>query len=108
MSVIGKALNPRFFRLGHPHVPYLLRKTRQQTRKTLRKGSMRSSLPLICKTTSKPVVLLRDNCGPHSFDLVDICGQVNMFHCHQTVIRNTIRWPCRLFPHGKHNTVIFL
>lgn len=78
MAIIGKAKNPRCFRLGQPPVPYFSQKNSWSDTLTFKRWFYEVFLPFIRKATSRPCVLLMDNCGPHGTDLKDSRNQVTI------------------------------
>lgn len=78
MAIIGKPKNPRCFRAGSPAVPYLSQQNAWSDAGTFRKWFLEVFLSSIRKRTTKAVVLLVDNSGPHGSDLEDPRGQVTI------------------------------
>lgn len=79
MSIIGKAQNPRCFRMGKPHVPYFSQKNAWADNVVFKRWFSEVFLPHVRKTTSRPVALVMDNCGPHGADISDSRGQVAIY-----------------------------
>ena len=75
MAVIGKAANPRCFRLGTPPVPYFSNKTAWSHTATFRKWFNYIFLPHVRGVTSGRVALIVDNASSHN-ELRDLRGQV--------------------------------
>ena len=76
MAIIGKAKNPRCFRLGTHPVPYFTQRKAWSKSVTFKKWFYNYFFPFIRQRTSQPVILLMDNCGPHGTDIVDHTGQI--------------------------------
>ena len=78
MSVIGTAANPRCFRKGPPKLVYFSQKNAWADARTFKQWFYTVFLPFVRRITSEKVVLLMDNCGPHSADLHDRQEQVKI------------------------------
>lgn len=78
MAIFGTAKNPRFFRLGTSPVPYLNQQNAWSDSYTFWMWFLDIFLPFLCNFTSRPCVLLMDNCGLHGADLLDIRCQVTL------------------------------
>lgn len=78
MAIIGKSQNPRCFRLEAPRVPYLSQKNAWSDTATFKKWFHDVFLRHVRRFTSRPVILLMDNCGPHGSDLIDARAQVTL------------------------------
>lgn len=79
MAVIGKAKNPRCFRMNKPPVPYFSQKNAWSDTITFRRWFMDVFIPFVRRFTSKKVALVMDNCGPHGSDLNDPREQIQIF-----------------------------
>lgn len=78
MTIIGKAENPRCFRIAKPPVPYLQQDNAWSDGVTFRRWFYDIFVPFIRTFTSKPVALLIDVCGPHGADLTDPKEQITI------------------------------
>lgn len=79
LSIIGKAKNPRCFRVGQPHVKYFSQRNAWSDSVVFKKWFYEVFIPHVRRTTSLPVALVMDNCGPHGSDVSDSRGQVTIF-----------------------------
>ena len=79
LSIIGKAQNPRCFRMGKPDVQYFSQKNAWADNVVFKRWFYEVFLPHVRKTTSRPVALVMDNCGPHGADISDGRGQVTIY-----------------------------
>eukprot|EP00171_Calliarthron_tuberculosum_P005173 IDg5173t1 len=66
IAIIGKAKNPRCFRLGRPPVAYFNNRTAWSDGATFQKWFTFVFLPFVQKKTTKKVALLVDNASSHS------------------------------------------
>lgn len=65
LAIIGKAKNPRCFRLGLPPVAYFNNQTAWSDALTFQKWFSSVLLPFVRKTTTKPVTIIVDNTRSH-------------------------------------------
>lgn len=77
MAIIGKATNPRCFRIMACPLPYFHQANAWSDSPTFSKWWCQVFLPFIRRLTHEPVLLLMDGCSSHS-DLVDDRGQVKV------------------------------
>lgn len=76
MAIIGKPMNPRLFTLGKPPVPYF--NQRMVLLRDIQKWVYNVFITFVGSKTSKPVVLLRDNCNPLGTYIVGHTGQIGI------------------------------
>ena len=77
LSIIGKSKNPRCFEKRKKKLKYYSQRRARSDKVTFTKW-WNSFLDYIRMKTTKKVLLLLDNCGPHGEELIDPRGQVKV------------------------------
>jgi len=78
MALIGKALNPRCFRLGQPHALYMSQKNVWSDSATFKRWCEEVFVCHVRRAASRPVALVVDNFGAHTADIRDPRGQIHV------------------------------
>lgn len=105
LGIIGTAKHPRCFK-GRKKLPltYFAQKNAWSDRETYKKWFFSLFLPHVRKTTTKKVLLIMDNCGPHSNTALDFKEQVQIVFLppgctskHQPMDQGIISWLKRAY-----------